>query len=171
MDVAHVVAEGFEFVDGQFVACAGEDEGVGGVAGFKGAVGGDVENVLALEVVAEAGEVEGLVEEFLAVVDAFGLGLVGLTDDRGEFRRDAVEGAESTDRVGEAESKDFNLIALAEFAVHFGEFGGEDGGGGILLGEVLFAFFVVEDCHGDVAGGAIEGEDEAGDFACFEFRF
>ena len=63
------------------------------------------------------------------------------------------------------------MAGVAEFAIHFGEFGGEDGGGGILLGEVLFAFSVVQDCHGNVTGGAIEGEDKAGDFACFEFRF
>jgi len=48
VDVAHVVAEGFEFVYCEAIAFAREDEGVGWVAGFKAAVGGDVEKLAGL---------------------------------------------------------------------------------------------------------------------------
>ena len=60
--------------------------------------------------------------------------------------------------MGEAEAEDGIVEeVLGEFVLGVG-FGGEDGGDGEVFNQVLLA--VVEGGHGDVAGGAIEGEDD-----------
>ena len=79
---------------------------------------------------------------------------------------DGGEGTEAGEALGESESEDGVVLEVGGEPIGVVGLGGEDGGGGEVFDEVLFA--VVEGVHGDVAGGAIEGEDDILDVVVVE---
>ena len=118
-----------------------------------------MEDAVVGDVVAQGGFGEVPIEEFYPWINAafFISSAVGF-DDAVEFGLDGGEGGEAGYALGEAEAKNGVVLkVLGEFVLGVG-FGGENGGDGEVFNQVLFA--VVECGHGDVAGGAIEGEDD-----------
>ncbi len=166
MNVAESIVEeklDFGFVD--FFALAGEEMGVVDIEGVENTVGGDVEDVVVFEVGFEGVEGELGVEVAIAGEDAFwGLGCF---DDRIHFGFYIVEGS-SILELGGSEGEDVGGGGWRRTGG--GACGGGDGGDGLATGgEVLFA--VVEGCDRDVAGGAIENEDEVLDVGMIDFGF
>ena len=121
------------------------------------------------EVGLEAVEVEGAIEYFGAGVNARGGGCLG---DGVEFDRDVEEGGEGgvweggcahgeeLVLTGDGNGRSFLGVGFA---------GGGDGADGVAFDQVVFA--VVEGGEGNIADGAVGGEDEMFDICGFEFRF
>ena len=164
MNVAEsVVLECGDFASSNFFAAAGEEVRVVDIAGVEDAMGGDVEDVVAVEFGLESGEIELGVQIPIAGKDAGGI--FGGLDDRVGFLFDEVQGVGSLE-LGGSEGEDSG--GCGETCYGLGSVGGNDGAEAVgFVDEVFFA--VVECGERDVAGGAIGGEDEMFDVGLFGF--